>query len=89
MRSFTVTAEEQTFLVGIVGLAPAQGYTIAEARSAFRLLGLIEKSQGKVTLEEADWSILTQRLNAHRFPATGADLIELLDKVLDAKEQPA
>lgn len=60
--------------------------TVEGMRRDIRLLDMLEPATDGVTLEEADWSHLCDKLKAFPFMSTDRRLVQICDAVLEAEE---
>ena len=65
-------------------LNPREGIAISEMRQSLRVLDAIDASNGTLELEDADYSLLKEKINAMPWNLVDRRIIELVDDVNNA-----
>jgi predicted aconitase len=68
----------------IIGAAPQKGYTIQEVRKALRVLEALDAGP-EITLEDADWSFLNQRVSETPWRVASPAVVAFCDKIGEAQ----
>lgn len=65
---------------------PQQGLTVEDVRKAVRVLDALDKSKGKLELEDADYEILKTKLENFKFGIAHKNLLTFIDDILAVGE---
>ena len=68
----------------VLRIAPA-GMTLDVMKSRSDIMGNLEKANGSIILEDAEWSILNDALKANKWPQVHDEILEACDAVAEAE----
>ena len=66
----------------------SKGVEIEEMRKSIRVLNTLEKSNGVLELEDADWEHLKEKTLAMQWGIVDSRIVQFVDEVLTATETP-
>jgi hypothetical protein len=69
-------------------LDPQRGVDIDEMRKSIRVLDALEKSNGVLELEDADWEFLKMKTLAMQWGVIDSRIVQYVDEVSMATEEP-
>lgn len=67
---------------------PQKGVEIEEMRKSIRVLDALEKSNGVLELEDADWEHLRSKVQAMQWAVIDSRIVQFTDEVFMATESP-
>lgn len=65
---------------------PRVGLGVEEIRKAVRILDLLDESKKTLTLEDADYNVLKEKLSNHKFGIAHKNIIVFVDDIDNAKD---
>ena len=72
-------------LLGLLGNAPANGYTVRDVRLAVVAMKAIEEAKGKVELENATYEFVKKTVNESKYKMAAPELVEFIDDINNAE----
>jgi hypothetical protein len=72
-----------------VNRMPDGGFTVDDMRKRFRVIDQLDKADGHIEVEDADYALLKTLVNGFRWPAMSAEIVEFVDDVNNAGKAPA
>ena len=73
-------------LIGLLGNAPARGYTVNDIRQAVEAIKLIRNAKEEVKLEDAIFEFVKKSVNESLYKFAAPELLELINDVNNAKK---
>jgi hypothetical protein len=67
---------------------PSKGVDIEEMRKSIRVLDALEKSNGVLELEDADWDSLREKTQTMQWGVIDSRIVQFVDDVFNATDKP-
>ena len=76
-------------LLGLLGNAPENGYTVNDVRMATKAMNVIERAKKEAELEDAVYNFVKKRINESKYKMAAPELVEFIDDMNRAEEKKA
>ena len=76
-------------LMGLLGNAPENGYTVNDVRMATKAMNVIERAKNGAALEDAVYDFVKKRVNEAKYKMAAPELVSFLDDINNPEEKKA